>query len=514
MYDCIIKGGRIVDGTGRAPYVADLGIRDGKIARITEGLTGGDSVIAAHGLTVTPGFIDSHSHSDNAVLAFPDQIEKIEQGITTAIGGQCGNSPAPLAQPAQVQIGDAALTYQTMGELMQIAENLPMGANLATFVGHSSLRRAVIGTYDQAPTPEQLEQMGQLLQDGMAHGALGVSFGLISRPGCFAQTQELTYLARVAARCGGVVAAHIRDEGHKLLEACEEFISVVKASGARGVFSHHKAMYQENWGKVQQSLARIDQANREGCDIYCDVYPYTASHSTLGARFIPKQYRSGGDAALVGHLSDPVTRAAIRQHIIRTFGQDPMDWVLLTICSKTPQFEGLRLNQVAQQLGMEAADAVLYLLQQNGGVCRACFFLMCEEDLETVLAHPRAMPCTDATVQGKSQVYHPRLRGAFPRVLGRYVRQRKLVPLEEMIRKMTALPAAVYRLQGKGILQEGYDADICIFDAETILDRATYTHCHRRAEGLRYVLVDGKVVVENAVYNGTKAGRLLSPQTP
>lgn len=514
MYDFVIKNGRIIDGTGSPAYWSDLAIKDGKIARIAKNITGGKKTIDANGLTVTPGFIDSHSHSDSSVLTFPDQVEKIEQGITTSIGGQCGSTIAPIGIEHEVYdvgtFGKNSEVYKTMGTFLDIAKDVPLGSNLVTFVGHKALRNAVIGPYDRDPSKEELEKMGTLLREGIAHGALGVSFGLIYAPSCFAKTDELIYLATVAAECGGMVAAHIRDEGYNLCGACEEFIKIIKASGARGVFSHHKAMYKENWGKVNATLRMIDKANREGYDVYCDMYPYTASSTQLSARFIPKEYHSGGKRALVANLMDNAIREKIKNANIEKFGaDDDFSWVLVTNCPACPEYAGLRLNEIAALQGKDVHDTIFDIIIQNKGTCSACYFLMCEEDLETVLSHPRSMICTDASVRGNSDVYHPRLRGSFPRALGRYVRERSVVSLHEMIRKMTSMPATVYGLQSKGLIKEGFDADLCIFDAEKIIDHSDYTSCHERAEGLNFVFVGGKVVVENAIYNGTRAGKVL-----
>ena len=515
MYDLIIKNGNIIDGTGRAAYCADLAIQDGKIAKIALGLSGAAQVIDATGLTVTPGFIDSHSHSDNAIFTFPDQAEKIEQGITTSIGGQCGSSPAPFGKLAKdTQMGGYGMASQlckTMGSFLDAAKGLSLGSNLATFVGHGALRQAVIGPYDRPPTEEELEQMADLLRDAIAHGALGLSFGLIYVPGCYSKTDELVYLAKVAASCGGMLSAHIRDEGDRLIEACEEFLTVIKESGARAVFSHHKAaLGEKNWGKVKTSLGLIDDANAEGFDIYCDVYPYTASHTTLSVRVLPKPLLVGGGDAIAERLKDPAVRAEARKIYEEKYGENSdFSWMLVCSCPAFPQYEGLRLDEIARLHGKDPLETAFDLVMANKNEVRACFFSMCEEDVETVLAHPRAMICTDSSVRRNAAVYHPRLRGSFPRVLGRYVREQKVTTLPEMIRKMTSLPAAVYGLPSKGLLREGMDADICIFDAETIIDRSDYTACHQRAEGLNYVLLSGEVVVENAVHNGLCKGKVL-----
>lgn len=308
-----------------------------------------------------------------------------------------------------------------------------------------------------------------------------------------------------------MLSAHIRNEGDNLVEACEEFLTVIRESGARAVFSHHKASGKRNWGKVKTTLKMIDEANKEGYDIYCDVYPYTASSTSLSVHIIPKDLFSGGNLALAERLADPTVRQRIKKEYEEKHGKNAdFHWILLSSCPAYPQYVGLRLDEIAQRHGKDPIETACDLIMDSKNNCHACYFSMCEEDVETVLAHPRTMIGTDASVRRNAIAYHPRLRGTFPRVLGKYVRERGVTSLPEMIRKMTSLPASVYGLAGKGLLKEGMDADICIFDPETIADRADYSACHERAVGLAYVLVDGAVVVENAVHNGKRNGRVLT----
>lgn len=520
MYDLIIKNGTLIDGTGMPPYYADIAIQNGKIAHIGKGLVGGENtrMIDARGLTVTPGFIDSHSHSDRAVLTYSDQIEKIEQGITTAIGGQCGGSPAPLSRDEDPNstatigsYGRRAEILRTMGSFLEVAKDVPQGSNIAILVGHGNLRKAVMGMENRAPTSEELEKMKSLLREGLEAGALGVSFGLIYPPSCYAQTDELIEIAKVAGEYHTIVAAHIRNESETLIKSVEEFITIVRESGARGVLSHHKAAGREHWGKVNTTLRLIDQAAAEGVDIFCDVYPYIASSTSLSSRFIPKECYTGGNAGIVRLLSDPVERQKIKERNIRTRGWD-QSMVFITVCSAYRQYEGKFLPEIAELHGKDVHETALDLIRDSKNNVSACYFTMCEEDVETVLRHPRAMIGTDSSVQGAMNFYHPRLRGTFPRVLGRYVRERSVTTLPEMIRKMTSMPAAVYELRGKGLLREGFDADICIFDPNKIIDRADFMQCHEHAEGLNYVLLGGEVVVENAVYRDKRNGRVLLRQ--
>lgn len=515
-YDLVIKNGTIVDGTGSPAYYSDVAITDGRIVRIAREIEGGRRVINADGLMVTPGFIDSHSHSDRDVLVCPDQVEKIEQGITTSIGGQCGSTLAPVSRDVcpdhAEQIGNFGKStdvLRTMGNFLDIAKNVPQGANVAMFVGHSALRRAVMGMENRAPSEEELNKMKELLREGIEHGALGVSFGMIYPPSCYADTDELIALAKVAGEYHALVAAHIRNEGQFLVKATEEFIQVIRESGVRGILSHHKAAGKENWGKVKHTLKMLDEAWGEGVEIYCDVYPYTASSTSLSSPFIPKEFHSGGRDGMVKLLSDPAIRADLKTLQRNERGNDDLNWVQITRCTAYPEYEGMRVPEIARLHGKDVYDTIYDMIVKNNNSCKACYFTMCEEDVETVLAYPRAMICTDAGSAGGQNVYHPRLRGSFPRVLGRYVRERKVTTFPEMIRKMTSMPAAVYGLKRKGLLWEGFDADICIFDPVKIIDRADFVSCHRRAEGLQYVILNGEVVVEDAVYNGIRKGRVL-----
>lgn len=515
MYDCLIKNAVVIDGTGAPARKADIALLGGKIARVEQQIEDNCPVIDATGLTVTPGFIDSHSHSDAVILTAPDQLEKIEQGITLSVGGQCGATAAPMDKdPAEDMLGDIpgfgkkAEVLKTMGTLLDVAKDVPQGASLATYVGHRALRRAAMNFDNRKPTDSEMQVMKDLLVEAMAHGAMGVSFGLIYAPSCYAQTDELIELAKVAAAHGGMVSAHIRNERDQVIEATAEFIEILRQSGARGVLSHHKAAGKENWGKVNKTLQMIDEAIAEGIDIYLDVYPYTASSTKLSATLVPKEWHTRGTAGLVDCLSDEASRRQIRAADFKRLGED-LSWILISKCTAYPQYEGKRMDEIAALHGKDVYDTAFDLIRDSSDACTACFFTMCEEDVKTVLAHPRAMICTDSSVAGKAASYHPRLRGTFPRVLGRYVREMQVTTLEEMIRKMTSLPAMVYDLKGKGVIAEGYDADLCIFDAETIIDRADYAACHLHAEGLRYVLVDGEIVVENAVFNGKRRGKVL-----
>jgi len=494
MYDILIQNGRIIDGTGSPAMAAQVAIKDGKIAKIARHIEGeAKTVIDAAGKVVTPGFIDSHSHSDNQFSSNSVQTEKVEQGITTSVAGQCGGS----------------VCGANAAEFLDNAKGCALGANMAMLIGHGTLRRAVMGMENREPTPEELEKMKNMMRAAMEHGALGMSIGLIYAPGCFAKTEELIEIAKVVGEYHGIAAIHLRSEGATLVEAVQEFISIVRASGVRGVISHHKAAgLTANWGKIHTTLRLIDQVNAEGYELYADVYPYVASHTNFSSVVIPNDWRSAGKEALLQRCEDPEQVAELRKIYYSKYAD--MQWIMVARCPGYPEYEGKRVHEIAamrNQNEFDAAMDVVRLTKDNAG---ACFFSMCEEDVETVMAHPRVMICTDSGVTTPATTtYHPRLRGSFPRVLGRYVRERGVTTLPEMIRKMTAMPAAVYGFQTKGLLREGMDADICIFDPDTIIDRAEYTNPWLHAEGLDYVIVGGKIAAVNAVATGELGGTML-----
>ena len=502
MYDLIIKNANILDGSGSEAFVSDVAIKDGKISKIAVGLSGADRVIDATGLTLTPGFIDSHSHSDNAIEKYPDQREKVEQGITFAIAGQCGSSVAP-------SVGEDG-NLRTMGEFLRDNRDNLQGSGSTVLIGHNALRKAVMGNENRLATPKELEQMKELIREGMRSGAIGLSFGLIYVPGCYSDTNEVIELAKVVAEYDGILASHIRNEGDQLLEAVEEYITVVKASGCRAVISHHKSARQPNWGKVKQSLAMVDKANAEGADIYVDVYPYTASGTTLITSYVPKMFRPKGTTSVLSLLDDPEICENIKSYFHETRGNDHSS-TMINQCPGYREYEGLNINEISDLRGQaDRMDTAFDLIRMTKGTVTACFFTMCEEDVEYVMKHPRAMIGTDSSVTKNMTHVHPRLRGTFPRVLGRYVRERGVTTLPEMIRKMTSLPAHVYGLKTKGRIAEGMDADICIFDADKIIDQANFKDCFLPNLGLNYVIINGKVVCEDGIYNGIRTAKVYT----
>lgn len=498
MLDIRIKNATIIDGTGAMPFRADVGILNGKITEIGNDSQNAKTVIDATGLTVTPGWIDSHSHYDSAIFTQPDQEKNVEQGITFSITGQCGISSILKASSAD-----------QMKQVLADAAKIPQGASAAILVGHSTVRRMVMGTENRAPTESELEEMKQFVRGAMDAGAIGMSLGLVYVPGCYAAAEELIALAKVVSAYGGVLAAHIRNEGDTVVESVAEFLHIVKESGCRGIISHHKAMDPKNWGKISDTLALIDQANAEGAEVYFDVYPYCASATSLISRFLPKHLHPEGAVNQLALLDDPQICSAAKKWGLERWGAD-LSWTLVSSCPGCEEYEGMTIPEIAAKRGQtDQYETAFDLIRESKGRAHGCFFLAGEEDLQQALRHPNCMIGTDSYISRKGATYHPRLRGAFPRVIARYVRDLEVLPLIEAIRKMTSLPAFVYGLGGKGRIAVGADADICIFDADTIQDHADYTNCSLPNVGLRYVIIDGKIVLEHGVYNGTRAGKVL-----
>lgn len=518
MFDCIIKNGNIIDGTGSPSYFSDVGIKDGKIAKIGKNLSGAAKIIDASGLVVTPGFIDSHGHADNHVLAHPDLIEKVEQGITVCIAGQCGISNILLPNFEKREnfgeipgVGSEYDLRNDPEKYLSFMREYPIGSGLAFLVGHGALRKHVMGMENRAPTAEELEKMKSLLRLCLDNGAIGLSFGFYYAPGFYATEDEAAALSKIVAEYDGIVTAHIRNESYHLVRSVKEFLNVLSRSGARGVVSHHKVCENtEYWGKVHHTLQMIDEANMHGQNVYCDMYPYNATSNNLGVTFIAPAEHARGKEELIKLLDDPAYRAQIRPWITDQYGEEDYSWVRVNQCFSNPEYSGKTIEEIAQLLGKDPINTIFDILRDNQMYCSACYSTICEDDLETVLRHPRCMICTDSGVMVKpGEVHHPRMRGTFPRALGKYVRERGIVSLPEMIRKMTAMPARVYGLRGKGLIWENMDADICIFDPEKITDKCRFGDCHKRNEGLNYVMIAGEVVAENAVYNGKRMAKAV-----
>lgn len=527
VFDLVIRNGSVLDGSGSPAFTADVAILDGRIVAIGSlGDAAAKANLDASGSIVCPGFIDTHSHSDLTLFDEPSMWNKLEQGVTTEIAGMCGLSLAPVPQGRATDVLETMpfLSQSTarridqfpnFRSLFEAYQHQSHGANLAVYAGHGTIRAAVMGSNPGQPTKQQTESMCSLLSEAMQAGALGVSFGLIYPPGVFSQTEELIVLARVAAFYQGGITVHLRSEGRRLVESVREMIEVAHKSDAYLLLSHHKAAGKQNWGKIRQTLDIIDQANAQGIRVSLDAYPYTASSTSLKT-LIPAKFHADGAHGLLELFASSTGRRKIRDEMLdpdtdgeTQFINAGFDGTLIIDSPNCPEAKGKTITQLAQASGKDPFDVLFDILQSDQLASMAAYFMMCDEDVETILKHPRTMIGTDGVSIARGTSEAPRAMGSFPRILGRCVRQRGLLTLPEAVHKMTSLPAETLGLAGKGILKEGYDADLVVFDPEIVIDRADFESFDAHNEGIRAVFVNGLQVVATDRFNGLQVGQVL-----
>jgi len=521
-YDIVIHGGYVLDGTGAPPMKKDIGIVGDTIARIGD-LSGAEAekVINAEGLFVAPGFIDIHNHSDLGVFLIPTADNYIMQGVTTVVVGNCGSSPAPVTDKNVEAFKEFrkefyekfGIPWRSFSEYMAKLDELEKSINVAPLVGQGTIRSAVMGFENRAPTEGELEEMKRLVAEAMESGAFGMSTGLIYVPSAFASTEEIIELAKVVARYGGIYATHMRNEGNHLLDAVIEAITIGVRSGAGVEISHLKASGIPAWGNVRKALALIEDYARRGYDVSADAYPYTASSTGLEALF-PKWVREGGRKKLVERLRDPEVIERIRRDLARIGLMEGryIEWyqVVIALSESHPEVVGKNLEEIAREWGLDPLRAAARLLIDDEGGTFVVLHAMSESDVREAIRHPLVAISSDGSIRefGKGKP-HPRNYGTYPRVIAKYVREEKLLPLPEAIRKMTSLPARKIGLWDRGIIRPGMKADITVFNFYTIKDTATYENPHSYPQGIEYVIVNGKVVVEEGRHTGAKPGRLL-----
>jgi N-acyl-D-amino-acid deacylase len=499
-YDVLIRNGRIVDGTGNAWFRADVAISGDTIVAIAPRIEGeAKRTIDANGNVVAPGFIDLHTHARRGIFDVPTADNYILQGVTTIFEGPDGSSPLPI------------------GELLARVEKTGVAPNFATFVGHGSVREQVMGNVDRAATPAELEQMKTVVREAMRDGAFGLSTGLFYVPGNFASTEEVVALARVAGEFGGHHTSHMRDEAAKVTDSVRETIRIGEEGRLPTQVTHHKVAGVRNWGRSADTLKLIDEARARGVDITSDQYPYTASKTGLTALF-PRWALEGGRETMLGRLKDPATRAKIRAAVIENIrydrgGGDPKN-VQIANAPQDASLAGKTLADILRARGIEptvetGADIAMELIEQSGNV-GAIFHTMNEEDVVRILRHPATMIASDGEVVvfGKDAP-HPRSYGTFARVLGVYVREKNVLSLEEAVRKMSSFPAMRAGITDRGLLRPGMKADVVVFDANRIIDKATFTKPHAYAEGVSHVLVNGVLVVDGGTVTKATPGKVL-----
>jgi N-acyl-D-amino-acid deacylase len=526
-FDLVVRGGTVLDGTGGPAFVADIGIRGDAIAAVgTIAPEQGARVLEAASLHVAPGFVDIHTHSDGDILCYRKAESRILQGVTTELTGNCGSSAAPLAGRGveedrkrwREDLGfDAAWT--DVASYAALVDRTQVSANQALLVGQGTLRRNVAGVENRPLRPEERAAVLAALEEALDQGAFGLSTGLEYTPGRFTPTDEIVDMARLVARRGGLYATHTRSEDVKLLEAVDEAVTIGRVAGVRVEVSHLKVCGQRNWSRQRGALDLLEGARRQGVDVRADAYPYGA-YSTGLTIFINDWALDGGTPALMRRLADSAQRARMRAEIPGRIAEEPGDPTLITISDvrteRNRPVVGRTLAQVAADWKVEVADALLRLLEEEEGGVSYVGHAMSPGNVEMVLSHPLVMIGSDGSSMapvGRAAASrpHPRSYGTYARVLDHYVRERALFDLPTAVRKMTALPAEHIGLRDRGRIGRGLKADLVVFEAAGVRDRATFEDPHRHPQGIRHVLVNGVLTVEGGAHTGATAGRFLRP---
>jgi N-acyl-D-amino-acid deacylase len=500
QYDFILRNARVVDGAGTPWFRADVGVRADTIAAVGVGLAGtARQTIDLQGQVLAPGFIDIHTHARRGIATTPTAPNYVRQGVTTVIEGPDGSSPIPL------------------GPFLEQMAALPRSVNIGAYIGQGSIRSRVIGSSDRAATPDELRQMEALVEAGMRDGAFGLSTGLFYVPGTFTPTEEVIALARVAGRMGGSHVSHQRDDAAKLLDSIRETIRIGEDGGLPTQVTHNKVIGKPNFGRSADALKLIDEARARGVDVTSDQYPYTASSTSVTSALLPAWALEGNQAAQQARFKDPIQRERILADSLRMIrdergGGDPAN-VQFANCGFDPTLAGKTLADLMKQRGLaltleRAAETVVWIAEQGG--CQGIFHAMSEQDLVRILVHPATMVASDGEVPvfGRANP-HPRSYGTFARVLGRYVRDQRVLTLEEAIRKMTSFPAARLGLNDRGVIRPGMKADLVALDPATVIDRATFQNPHQYADGFSMVMVNGQVVFQGGAMTDARPGVVL-----
>src|SRR5881394_1425814 len=528
-YDLIIRNGRVVDGTGRPAFRNDLAISGDRIVGMGDlRNVPAKRLIDARGQVVAPGFIDMLGQSETYLLIDPRAMSKIMMGVTTEVTGE-GESIAPINERLIKEQEDfnrrynLTIDWRTLGEYFNRLEKQGSGVNLATFVGATQVREYVVGFDNRPPTPAELEQMKQLVTAAMKDGALGLSTSLQYVPARFAKTDEIVELAKVAHQYGGIYISHQRSEANAIDDSMKEVFEIARRANIPAEIWHFKTAYKKNWGRMPEMLQRIAAARRRGLKITADVYPYVAGSTSLSA-CLPPWALEGGTDKMITRLKEPQTRGRLKKEITT----DSREWENIYLGSGGPggiliasvvnrdleSSQGKRLSEIASAQNKDPLDALFDFIIADHGQTGAIFFMMKESDMQAALKSPFVSICTDSGARATDgplagSKSHPRGWGTYPRILGKYVRDEKLMPLEFAIHKMTGLPAANVGLKQRGLLGEGYFADVTIFDPKTVIDRATFEDPNQYPVGINFVIVNGQIEVDNGQRTPALAGRVL-----
>ncbi len=521
MLDFVIRDARIVDGTGAGFFRGDLAVADGRIAavgHVPEGAAARE--IDAGGKVLAPGFIDIHNHADFDLLRDPSGGISLRQGVTTIMIGQCGLSPAPVTDATVPLLdrycgfiktgGETDWSWRSFADWLDRLEALPLGLNVGAFVGQGTIRLAVMGFEDRPPSSEELDAMRNLAREAVEAGAFGMTSGLGYPPGFFSSDGEIEYVAGGLSGKRGLYLSHMRNQAEGSPDSVRATLNVGRVNGIPVQVVHLKAKAADRPDMAEHLFSLIEGARAEGVDATVDQYPYTASSTTLRI-LVPNRLHSDGVDGLLGALGDGRTR--------REVAREMREWprctsaiargIMLMDVPMTPQFRGLSLREAAEAMGLDEVDAVLEIVYRNEGDDAACFFTLDEQDVRNVMVHPLVMVGSDGSHPAPGRLCHPRSAGTFPRVLGRYVRELKVLRLEEAVRKMTSLPAARLGLWRKGVLRPGMDADMVLFDPDAVLDGSSHREPLAPPLGIEKVWVAGTLACEDNVLTADRAGRLL-----
>lgn len=526
MLDFLIQNARIIDGTGEPSRMGSVGVKDGKIV-LDPGTQEAAEVIDAAGRCLAPGFIDAHTHGDLILGTKDAHLFKTNQGVTTEVAGQCGLSMSPavpenlaavqtLLSMGTTHFPDDMKNWSSYARFLEYADKQPLTANVKTYIGHSSLRIAVMGMANRPATDKELDTMKGILREAMEAGAAGFSTGLIYTPSCYAEPKEIVELAKVIEPFDGIYASHMRDEANFVVDAVKETIDVGRKAGVRVDISHHKMLGKPNWGKQKETLRLIHEANDEGVRVICDQYPYTRNMTTLNA-CMPPWYFSNGFASMTAKLADEDFRRQLRAEM-----EDPAtaydnyylnaggwEGVYVYSASKTPLAEGKSIADYARAIGEDPWKAFFDLCQINNCSTGGVYSSMCDEDVCEIFRDPYCIVGSDALTRAWNEKGHPRACATFPHAITYFVKEKNVMPLEQVIRKMTGLTAEYLLVKNKGFIRDGYDADLVLFDFDRLKDTATYDQSNSLTEGIDYVIVGGEVVYHDMQLTGRYPGRML-----
>lgn len=496
--DILIQNGKILDGTGNSWFYGDIAIKNGKISKIGQ-LTQwhASKIIDASGLIVAPGFIDVHTHIEGDERKNPIASNFIYDGVTSVVTGNCG------------------LSEVNLGKYFAMIDSLHLSINVAALVGHNDVRKAVMGSAKRDPSEAEMQQMEQIVKKAMEDGAVGISTGLIYIPGTYSKTIEIVRLAKVAAAYHGVYASHMRDEGDSVTQAIEEALHIGREAKMPVEISHFKLSGQQNWGRSKETIPMIMAARKEGLDVTIDQYPYTASSTSLST-LLPDWVLADGQDSIKSRLSKPAIRKEVATYMIKKLQKRKLknfSYPVVASFKADSTYNGKSIEQVNLMKGrkhkaIDEAETIIEMMEQGGA--GMVFHGMSDQDVKNIMQYPFNMFASDASIRvfGSGNP-HPRGYGTNARVLGKYVREEKVISLEEAIRRMTSLPAQKFQLKDRGLLREGFAADIVLFDANTVQDNSTYDMPHQYSTGFKYVLVNGVTTVDDSKHTGARAGSIL-----